>query len=169
MVPFGDHRGAKIMDRQFLEFWGKSILAAAKGQEQLEDLSNWIRGLGAGSENWTALFRQTYGLEPETSDSKAWDQAMKQFQSSLKSWLFLMNLVPSGELEALQKKCQALEQKVAAQQGTIRHLQQLAGEKSIPVSDAVLNFSRLMEQQSRQFEELMGSVGKAFSKETDSS
>ena len=27
------------MDRQFLEFWGNSILVAAKGQKQLEDLA----------------------------------------------------------------------------------------------------------------------------------
>ena len=157
------------MDRQFLEFWGNSILVAAKGQKQLEDLAHWASGAGAISDEWADLFRRAYGLSLETSESNARDQAMKQFQSSLKDWLALMNVVPKGELEALKKKCQALEQKLAAQQDTIRQLQQLLSEKGLPISDAVLDFSRLMEQQSRQFQELMGNVGRAFNKDADSS
>ena len=157
------------MDRQFLEFWGNSILAAAKGQKQLDDLARWMRGLGSGSEDWTAMFRQFYDLGTEAADSNAWDQAMKQFQSSLKDWLDLMNLAPKIEIEKLQKKCRALEEKIAAQQDTIRQLQKRAGEKGDHLSNAVVDFSRLMEQQSKQFQELMGSVGKAFSKDTDES
>jgi hypothetical protein len=46
------------MDSQFLEFWGNYLLAAAKGQKQLEDLNQWIRQGFSGFEELTAMLKK---------------------------------------------------------------------------------------------------------------
>ena len=51
------------MDRQFLEFWGNYLLAAAKGQKQLEDMNQWLNQGFSGYEELTAMFKKFYGLE----------------------------------------------------------------------------------------------------------
>lgn len=155
------------MDRQFLEFWGNVFLAAAKGQKQLEGLAPWMKGMDVGSDDWVSLFQNIYGLDAYSAGSTAWDQAKKQFQSSLKEWLTLLDVVPRSELEAIKKKNLTLEKKLANLKDTIQNLQQLLSEKGIPSSKAMLDFSRLMEKQSNQFQELMDGVSRAFKIEKD--
>jgi len=152
------------MDRQFLEFWGRVLLSAAKGQQQLEELAPWLKGMGADSHEWAGLFSKIYGLDTISSGSKAWDQAMQQFQTSLKEWMTLFDMVPRSELVAAQKKNQELEHQLSRQQATIKQYQQLLDEKGIPSSEAVLEFSNLMQKQSEQFQQLMGSIGEVFKK-----
>jgi len=153
------------MDRQFLEFWGNLLLATAKGQQQIEDLAPWMQGMGSDSHEWASLFRKIYGLEPKFTGSKAWDQAIQQIQTSLKEWMAIIDMVPRSELTAAQKRNQELEKLMAEQQTTIEQLQKLLDEKGIPSSKAMLDFSRLMQTQSEQFQDLMASLGEAF--ETD--
>jgi hypothetical protein len=155
------------VDRQFLEFWGNVLLTAAKGQKQLEELAPWMRGMRADSSKWESLFRNIYGIDAEKTGSAAWDKAMQQFQSSLKEWLTLLDVVPRGDVEALQKKNQVLEQKILDQKTTIQQLQQLLNEKGIPSSKAMLDFSDLMQKQSQQFQDLMGSMAGAFKSDID--
>ncbi len=155
------------MDRQFLEFWGNVLLATAKGQQQVEALAPWLRGFGGDSPEWTGLFSKIYGLDTKMSGSKAWDQAMQQFQSSLTEWMALFDMVPRSELAAAQKKNQQLAQQLADQHATINQLQELLAEKGIPSSKAVLEFSKLVQRQSEQFHKLMGSIGKVFKSDQD--
>jgi hypothetical protein len=157
------------MDRQFLEFWGNVLLATAKGQQQLEQLAPWLKGMGADSPEWAGLFKKIYGLENSLAGSKAWEQALQQFQSSLKEWMALFDMVPRSELTAAQKKNQELEQQLVDQQATIEQLQQLLNEKGIPSSKAVLDFSNLMQKQSKQFQKLMGNLGDVFKTDKDTS
>ena len=86
------------MDRQFLEFWGNYLLAAAKGQKQLEDLNQWLRQGFSGFEELTAMFKKFYGLERspvEISDSaKACESAAAGFRNSFNAYLDLMGVVP---------------------------------------------------------------------------
>jgi len=155
------------MDKQFLEFWGNVLLAAAKGQQQLDDLAPWIKGAGPDSHEWGNLFRKIYGLGPDPADPAAWNQAMRLFQSSLKEWMALFDMVPRGELAALQKKNRELEERVARQEATIELLRQRLDEKGIPSPNTVLDFSRLMQKQSQQFQDLMKSMGAGFKKDED--
>ena len=155
------------MDRQFLEFWGNVLLTAAKGQQQLEELAPWLKDMGADSHEWASLFRKIYGLDTNLSGTQAWDQATRQFQSSLKEWLALFDMVPRSELTEAQNKIKDLEQQLTDQQVTIAQLQELLNQKGIPSSKAVLEFSHLMQKQSDQFQELMGSIGNVFKSEKD--
>ena len=156
------------MDRQFLEFLGNFFLNAAKGQKQLEDMAQWIGGGLSGFEELSGMFRKFYGINGQPlsapDSTKAWEMASENFKKSYHEWLDLMNVIPKSEHQALEKKCAALEKKVALQDETIRELRKLLGEKGLPFTDAVDGFTRMMEAQGRQFQELMVNLGKAFEK-----
>lgn len=157
------------MDRQFLEFLGSFFLNAAKGQKQLEDMTHWIGGGFSGSDELTSMFRKFYGMNglplASPDNAKAWEKASENFKKSYHEWLNLMSVIPKSEYQILEKKCEALEEKVATQDETIRHLRNLLSEKGLPYADAVQGFTKMMEKQGHQFQELMDSVGKAFKKE----
>ncbi|MBW2517404.1 MAG: hypothetical protein JRE88_11520 [Deltaproteobacteria bacterium] len=157
------------MDRQFLEFLGNFFLNAAKGQKQLEELARWMGGGFSGFDDLTRMFRKFYGmngLPPASPDyARAWEKASENFRRSYREWLDLMSVIPKSEYQRLEKKCAALQEKVAAQDETIRQLQGLLGEKGLPYADAVDGFIKMMEQQGHQFQELMDSLGNAFKKE----
>ena len=97
--------------------------------------------------------------------SQAWEKASENFKKSYHEWLNLMNVIPKSEYQNLQKKCEALKDKIAAQDETIRHLRDLLSDKGLPYADAVEGFTRMMEKQGHQFQELMNSMGRAFKKE----
>jgi hypothetical protein len=157
------------MDKQFLEFLGHFFLNAAKGQKQLEDMTQWVGGGLSGFDELTRMFREFYGmngLPPASSDyARAWKIASENFKKSYHEWLNLMNVIPKSEYQTLEKKCAALEQKVASQDEIIRQLRKLLSEKGLPYADAVEGFSQMMEEQGRQFQSLMINLGKVFKKE----
>jgi len=155
------------MDKQFLEFWGNLLLATAKGQQQIEDLVPWLKGAGLDSNALSGLFQKIYGLGSHASGTQAWEQARQQFQTSLKEWMSLFDMVPRSELTDVKKKNQELKEQLADQQATIEQLQKLLNAKGIPSSKAVLEFSDLMQKQSEQFQTLMGSINDAFKSNTD--
>jgi len=159
------------MDRQFLEFLGNFILNTAKGQKQLEDMTRWISSGFSGFDELTNMFRKFYGMDglpPASPDyAKAWEKASENFRKSYHDLLQLMSVVPESEYRILEKRCAALEEKVAAQGETIRCLRNLLNEKGVPHSDAVQGFNKMMEKQAQQFQALMESVGKAFKTDGD--
>jgi hypothetical protein len=53
------------MDRNFYEFWGRYFLALARGRQQFEDVTAWMRQGFQGSESLTEFFRKAYGLDRE--------------------------------------------------------------------------------------------------------
>ena len=147
------------MDRHFLEFWGQYLLAAAKGQKQLEDLNQWIRQGFSGFEELTAMFKKFYGLERPPDDSsdsaKAWENAADGFRNSFNAYLDLMGVVPRDKYLALEQKCTALQNKVADQEETIKILRSLLTEEGTYQGETVKVFQDLVNKQSDAFEMLM--------------
>jgi phage I-like protein len=157
------------MDRQFLEIWGNYLLAAAKGQKQLEDLNQWIRQGFSGSEELTAMFKKFYGLEqPRREDpdtTQAWRNAAADFRSSFNAYLNLMGLVPKDEYQALEQKYAALQKKVADQEDTIKTLRKLLSEEGTYQGETVKVFQDLVKKQADAFEALMQSIAPAAKEE----
>ena len=147
------------MDSQFLEFWGQYLLAAAKGQKQLEDLNQWISQGFSGFEELTVMFKQFYGLEhspQKNSDSaKAWENAVAGFHDSFNAYLDLMGVVPRDKYLALEQKCTALQNEVANQEETIKILRSLLTEEGTYQGETVKVFQDLVNKQSDAFETLM--------------
>ena len=150
------------MDRQFLEFWGNFLLAAAKGQKQLEDLNQWISQEFRGFEDLSAMFSKFYGLErprKEDPDSvAAWKTAAVDFRNSFNAYLDLMGVVPKEEYQALEKKYTALQEKVAEQEATINGLRTLLAEKGTYQGETVAVFQDLVKKQGNAFEKLMSNL-----------
>jgi phage I-like protein len=157
------------MDRHFLEFWGNYLLAAAKGQKQLEDLNQWIRQGFSGFEELTAMFQKFYGLEqPRREDSdtaRAWRNAAADFRSSLDAYLNLMGLVPKDKYQTLEQKYAALQKKIADQEETIKTLRKLLSEEGTYQGETVKVFQDLVKKQADAFEALMQSIAPAAKEE----
>ena len=153
------------MDRQFLEFWGQYLLAAAKGQKQLEDLNQWIGQGFSGFEELTAMFKKFYGLDPppkENSDSaKAWENAAAGFRNSFNAYLDLMGVVPKDKYRALEQKYAALQKKTAEQADTIKILRELLAEEGTYQGETAKVFQDLVQKQAEAFETLMQSIAAA--------
>ena len=153
------------MDRQFLEFWGNYLLAAAKGQKQLEDLNQWIRQGFRGFEELTAMFKKFYALEDphkkESDSTQAWQNAAADFRNSFNAYITLMGMVPQDKYLTLEQKYAALQKKVAEQKETIQALRKLLTEKGTYQGETVKVFQDLVNKQAEAFETLMKSIGAA--------
>jgi hypothetical protein len=158
--------GSNRMDRHFLEFWGNYLTNAAKGQKQFEDMAAWMGQGLRGFEYLTTLFRQCYGLAELEEDTpeylKTWKKAEQDFRTALKDYLSFFGVVPREEHLALVKKCEELEQEIAAREETIAHLRSLISQKLLDQGDSLKGFQEVAKDQAAQFQDLMTSLGKAF-------
>lgn len=152
------------MDRHFLEFWGNFLINTAKGQQQFEELTQWMNQGFKGFDELAALFRRAYGLEkpPESSPEylQTWQKATEEFRESLNSFLSMMGVIPLSEHLALVEKFEALKQENAEQARTIAYLRSLLGERESGQDAVVENFKQLANRQSEQFQKLMDSFGR---------
>ena len=151
------------MNRNFLEFWGKALLQAAKSQKQLEDLAKWCQRGFLGFQDYTQLFKATYGLDEMAESSPdyltRWKKAEDEFRESFKGYLNLLRMVPREEYAALARKYEELKEKVAEQEETIKLLRMLLEEKGLGLAATSLEFQRLIEKQGEQFQKLFQGLG----------
>ncbi|MFH1596104.1 MAG: hypothetical protein ABIG94_07020 [Pseudomonadota bacterium] len=159
------------MDRHFLEFWGHSLLLAAKSQKQLEDLAKWLPRGFFNFQDFTTLFQKAYGLDQVEQDSpdylKIWKQAEKTFLDSFHEYLNLLGAVPREEYVALAERYEKLKEKVVQQEDTIKHLKMLLEEKGMGVAVANLEFQELIKRQGEQFQELLKGFGEVVKPDPD--
>jgi uncharacterized coiled-coil protein SlyX len=153
------------MDRHFLEFWGKALLEAANRQEQMEDLAGWFQRCFLGFQDYTQLFKATYGLDEvaETSPDyfTLWKKAEENFRESFKDHLNLLGVVPREEYAALTLKYEELKETVAEQEETIKHLRLLLDEKGMGMEAASLEFQKLIKKQGEQFQKFIQGVSES--------
>jgi len=154
------------LDSRFLEFLGHFFLSAARSQQMLTQMQTWMGISPPGNKELSDLFRKFYGLGPlpaENADqTAAWQKAFESFQASLATWLELMAVVPRSEYQALEEKVKALEEKLADQENTIRRLRQSGPPDTDAPVAAVDAFTRLMEKQADEFQDLMQNLTEAF-------
>jgi len=151
------------MNRHFLEFWGKALLQAAKSQKQLEDLAKWLPRGFLGFQDYTQLFKTSYGLNELGEDNPdylaLWKKAEKDFRESFKDYLNLLGGVPREEYAALARKNEELQAKVAEQGEIIKHLRTLAEEKGMGLEATTMEFQRLIKKQGEQFQQFLQGLG----------
>lgn len=154
------------MDPQFLEFWGHYLLMVARGQRQMEDATQWISQGFKGFEDLTTMFVKLYGLDSKETgllpDSGNWNKATTAFSRSLADWMGLMGWVPADEHRTLKRKYNALKERVAAREETIRHLRNLLNKEGNPHAEVILGFAELVQKQTSEFQDLLEGMGKAF-------
>ncbi|TRZ51676.1 hypothetical protein D4S03_04730 [bacterium] len=156
----------KIMDANFYEFWSQFFSSLAKGQKQLDDLTEW-QNLGlSGSDAFSSLFRKVYGLESlqqsNPPDMDLWEKSAEAFQKSMKDFLALFDVVPRGDYQNLLNECQALKEKMAKQEETIAARRQRRGKKGVSREETVEGLRAVINKQNDQFQELMKTVAERF-------
>ena len=153
------------MDPNFLEFWGKALLQAAQSQKQLEDLAKWCQRGFLGFQDYTQLFKASYGLDEMAESSPdyftLWKKSEDDFRDSFKEYLNLLGMVPREEYAALARKYEDLKEKVAEQEETIKVLRMLLEEKGLGLAATSLEFQRLIEKQGEQFQKLIQGLGES--------
>ncbi len=151
------------MNRHFLEFWGKALLQAAKSQKQLEDLAKWMPRGFLGFQDFTQLFKTSYGLNEVEEDNPdylaLWKKAEADFRESFKDYLNLLGGVPREEYAALARKNEELQAKIAEQAEIIKHLRTLADEKGMGLEATTMEFQRLIKKQGEQFQQFLQGMG----------
>ena len=160
------------MDSQFLEFWGNLLVNASKEQRRQKDLYKWIQQGFNGFDDLTKMFKKFYGLDHLEKDSpyylEALNKASENFLDSFKDYLDLMNMVPKDQYLALVQKNEALKEKAADQEETIKNLQLLLEEKRAESQDEFTQgFQKLIDKQSKQFQKTMEAFGTFFKKENN--
>lgn len=152
------------MNRHFLEFWGKAFLEAAKSQKRLEDMASLLQQGFGGFPDYTRLFKAAYGLDKTAEDSPdyfaLWRKAEENFRESFRDYFKLMGMVPREDYDALARRCEELEEKVAEQEETIKYLRLLAEEKGLGLEATTLEFQKLIKKQGEQFQKFIKGMGK---------
>jgi len=153
------------MNRHFLEFWGKALLQAAKSQKQLEDLAKWVPRGFLGFQDYTQLFKNSYGLNDMAEDNPdylaLWKNAEKDFRDSFREYLCLLGGVPREEYVALARKYEELKEKVKEQAEAIKLLRVLAEEKGMGLEATTLEFQQLIKKQGEQFQQFLKGLGES--------
>ncbi|MFZ5569617.1 MAG: hypothetical protein ACOZF0_04395 [Thermodesulfobacteriota bacterium] len=167
------------MNKQVLEFWGNALIHMAKSQEQLEAMTRLMdqgmkTGLG-GMEAWPAFFTGFFGLGSKAEEKKnspageatanripGWGIPMEDLQASINWFCDLMGFVPKQEHVRVLQKYEALKQRSADQEETIRHLRLMQREGNADQSTLVKDFQRMIAEQTEQFQELMKNSEKFF-------
>jgi hypothetical protein len=162
------------LDEKYLEFLGRLFMNAAKSQKGLDEFMRMSRKGFKGFEEMASVFRKFYGLENMEKDApeymRAWEKAAEEFQRSFREYLNIMGVVSKEDYLEIVRKYEDLKKKVADQEETIRHLQQLLGKKGLDQGETARVFQDLMKKQSEQFMEMMDAVGGYFKegkKDTD--
>ncbi|MGO9017857.1 MAG: hypothetical protein ACLQVJ_05830 [Syntrophobacteraceae bacterium] len=157
------------MDKNFLEFWGNSLLSAAKSQEQFEKMAAWVQQGFKGFEEMTTVFLKAYGLDRYAEGSPdyitAWKKAEEEFRRSINDYMNLLGFVPKNEYLELVKKYEEIKEKLSSHEETIKHLRMLlSGSKMEGQGELARQFSDLIMKQNEQFQDLVDNVSKAFKK-----
>jgi hypothetical protein len=157
------------MNRHFLEFWGKALLEAAKSQKQLEELAKWLPRGFLGFQDFTQLFKNSYGLNDVREDNPdylaLWKKAEADFRESFKDYLNLLGGVPREEYAALARKNEELQAQVTEQAEIIKHLRMLADEKGMGLETTTMEFQRLIKKQGEQFQQFLQGLGESVNPE----
>jgi hypothetical protein len=160
-----------MMDKNFLEFWGKFLIEVAKGQKQMEDINKWTSQGLKGFEDLSNMFKKAYGLEGLKEDNpdslKMWKTAEMDFTKSYKEYIKLIGMVPRDDYLQLVSKYEQLKEKCALQEETIKHLRMLMDAKSSEYGEVAKGFQELAQNQSDQFQKLLAAFTEAFKKEPE--
>ena len=151
-----------MIDPNFLEFWGNYLIAVARGQKQLEDMTRWMSQGFQGLEDLTVTFKKCYGLEQLQPNSpaftEAWKRATADFRKSFRKTFGLLGWVPQEEHQKLAEENQRLQQKVEQQENAIRRMRMLLDEKGLDQTRTLEAFQDLIKKQSSEFEKLMRNI-----------
>lgn len=151
------------MNRQFYEFWGTFFSNAARGQQQLDDMTAWMKQGFAGMGALSELFRRSYGLKTPfpgaAGESASWQEAIASFQQSFSQIAAQWGWVSQADHQQVIDRCEALKKKVGDQQATITQLRGLLAQEGLGYTELMAHLKKSFTDQSEQFKAIMQSLG----------
>jgi hypothetical protein len=154
------------MNKDFLEFWGNFLLQAAKGQRQLEEAMKWAQ-LGFESIEEQRDFWNSFGavkkeIENKPGNVEIWEKSLEDYRKSYREFVKFFGMVPMEEYQALLKKNEALEKKLAEQKETLPKARSARKETLDVQREIEKGLQELIQKQGEQFKELTGSIAKYY-------
>ncbi len=153
------------MDKNFLELWGNFLISIARGQRQMEEMGKWM-GLDPGRfpdmTAWMGAFSAPGAsgkADAETDAASSWAATSEDLMNTYGQFLEFMGLVAKPEHLRVVRKYEALKEKAAEREETIRHLRMLLDERNGDQGRVVSTFQEMMRRQSEKFQELMREMG----------
>jgi len=157
------------VDKNVLELWGNMFLNAAKSQQQIEDLAKWMGGDFSGFEDLTDVFGRLYGADIFAKNTpeylEIWNKASQDFHAAFKEFLSLMDLVPRQDYLSLLRENEELRAKLAGQEEALQKLHGVFDMRLAEQGEGLKGFESLIQDQSRQFQELLSSFTHMFSEQ----
>ena len=151
------------MNGQLMEFWGRTMLAAFQGQNQMDLMTSWFQRACQDVTRMNTTFLQFFGIpatpSPQAEISDQWEKAWEpflQFQQLSMRWI---GMTPYNECAANSKKIEKLEEQVKEHAHAIQKLQNLISLPATGNNELMDQFQKLINQQSQQFKQLTNSVG----------
>ena len=154
-----------MTDPKFLEFWGNYLIAVARGQKQLQDLTQWMQQGFKDMEDLATMFKTSYSLENLQPDTRAfqdaWKKATTDFRKSFKEMFNQLGWVTEEEFQELKQENQSLRKQISQQENTIRQQRMLLEEKGFDHTKTVEIFRELIHKQGNEFQKLMKALSEA--------
>lgn len=157
------------MDVNLLEFWGQTFLNAARSQQQLENM-NKLLGENISNDNpmVNSIFKAFGVTKPEkvTPDDliKLTKKSTDAYKEFFKSALDMFEVVSKEDHLKVVKENEGLKGRIAKLEKFISDSQKPAGKDAVNQEQVVNNLTKIMKNQSEQFQELMKSVNQYYKK-----
>ncbi len=151
------------MNRPLMEFWGRSLLSAFQGSNQTDVMTDWFQRAGQDlnrmNSNFLLMWRMPSIFSFQTAGHDYWLQAWELFFRMQQLSMQWMGMAAQKDCAAQSQKVSHLEEKVAEQSRTIEKLNNLINTSGAGNKELIHKFQGLIDQQSRQFQQLTASVG----------
>lgn len=181
------------MDKQLLEFWGHTFLAAAKNQkifedvmscfapggqkegQQSRDMEQWLNAWKSGFQTWQSFLSTMSGVDPSArEDSSAQETGIRELSTLVtqnwKEMISLMGAVPRQDYDAVVQENQGLKKKLELQEERIQQLQDMLQQKGLfDFQQMTESFQDVLKDQGDQFQELMQAIQASWKKKEESS
>ena len=146
-----------------MEFWRPTMLGAVQGQNQVDAMTGWIfraaRDLFQVNSGMFNFWRIPSNDDPLDRGTEYWRHVYEfyfKFNALYMQWI---GMVPQSEYTAQVQKVKQLEAQLAEQTRTIEKLQKLINSSGAGNNELIHKFQGLIDQQSKQFQQLTTSVG----------
>jgi len=163
------HQRLWIMDKNILEFWGRMFLDAIQNQQQMGKY--WGQDSGDATRSnlfFKALEWPIPGKAAHEDIADLTKKSVDAYKEFVKVYLTLFNAVSQKEYRDLIAENEDLKKKIAEQEKIINTYKELAGNDAFDQGQVVDNLTRIMKNQTQQFQELMKQVNQYYKKETPS-